>query len=666
MISKNNQKGSILIGIIVAMVLFAALGTAILSLTSTATMNQVMANSAARAYYLAESGFRYAYYHQENGNNLESTLEMLHDETLTLNNNDGSSHLNVYPYYLKVNGDHPQGAATLNAKFPGGLSDDFTSDDETNKIKIGPAVYGYGNIEHSSGSVDVSFTNFTGSLPHILDGTDVLFMAMANASQTVTAGGSLDLKAMTGLQFPQRNGIVEIDGHICSYRKYNHDNNSLTGIKIYDDDPQDFTVTAEQEIILQKFAKVESIGTFGTGDHQSVRKIVYYVPFPIKDRGERVEFPEKFDDDLSQLPWTSVLGSHEVYDHALKVTGTGDVGSSDSGSLIIFEWETETEAEPIMNLGSFHKYAGNYLSYDAQVKIGFDSESVPGTYMAGISFRILEGYNFSYGISFGKSSKDIIIPDDEIPNSLVPGIIKGNPSHSIVLWQNTEGEGGGRKWLAYKSLSTDINFNINNATILVRIIEAASIKFTSGLVPVKTGDIVIGQISGATGKVVGSPILKSGIWANGNAEGIILLNNVRGTFTAGETIKVGSTIIATVDSGPEPYSEKDNYIRAYYGIVDSIPLGTIEWPPDSTNLTLVKWDDYNSSVSSVELLGIGKENDAIIQTGSLLTTDDPFPSTKPEIGLHTFGINSTSIYFDDFAMQAVIKADSIILPVVQE
>ena len=59
-IAKNNQKGSILIGIIAAMVLFAAFGTAMLSLTSTATMNQVMANSAARAYYLAESGYRYA------------------------------------------------------------------------------------------------------------------------------------------------------------------------------------------------------------------------------------------------------------------------------------------------------------------------------------------------------------------------------------------------------------------------------------------------------------------------------------------------------------------------------------------------------------------------------------------------------------------------------
>ena len=83
-IAKNNQKGSILIGIIAAMVLFAAIGTAMLSLTSTATMNQVMANSAARAYYLAESGIRYA---KKNGSDP--------DINKTYKINGGSFKLNV-------------------------------------------------------------------------------------------------------------------------------------------------------------------------------------------------------------------------------------------------------------------------------------------------------------------------------------------------------------------------------------------------------------------------------------------------------------------------------------------------------------------------------------------------------------------------------------------
>ena len=679
-ISKNNQKGSILIGIIVAMVLFAALGTAILSLTSTATMNQVMANSAARAYYLAESGFRYAYYHRENGNDLESTLELLHDETLTLNYNDGSSHLKVYPYYLEVT-ENPKETMTLQTKFPGGCPENFTSTDETNKVQIRSESCGYDSIDDS---IDVSFIRSTGNtFPSISIGTDVLFMAMAKEgdSQTVTAGGSLDLKAMTGLQFPQRNGIVEIDGHICSYREYNHDNNSLTGIKIHDDNPQDFTVGAEQEIILQKFAKVESTGTFGTGDHQSVRKIVYYVPFPIKDRGKKVEFHEEFDDGLSH--WDSVLGSHEIQDidgNALKVTGTGTVGVSDSGSLIIFKWKTETET--VIDFESSHEYAGKYLSYDAQVKIGFNAQV---SYMAGISFRLVasNGASDSFGISFLKSKAPLT---DKIPDGLLPldanGAIVTAPS--IVLWQNI---GGDRKWLAYKKLNGDPNF-ATDATILVRIIEAALIEFTDGGPdPVKDGDIVIYKESNGKyvkGRVVGSPILdlNSPPWVSGHTTGRILLNNITGQLTFSDQIinvEVSNTTMKI-----NAYRPKDNYIRAYYGTSNGSTsnLGTpldynrlayprnadIQWPPDNREdwsadndyFTLVQWDP-NSSVTPLESVD---EPDAIIRSDSLIT--DSFSSTKPEIGLHTFGRNSTSIYFDDFAMQAIIEADAIILPVVQE
>ena len=42
------------------MVVLAALGAAMVSLTSTSMFGQVGANSSARAYFLAESGYRYA------------------------------------------------------------------------------------------------------------------------------------------------------------------------------------------------------------------------------------------------------------------------------------------------------------------------------------------------------------------------------------------------------------------------------------------------------------------------------------------------------------------------------------------------------------------------------------------------------------------------------
>lgn len=54
------QRGSILIGLIVTMVVMAALGASMVYLTTTSTFQELLANNHARATYAAESGGRYA------------------------------------------------------------------------------------------------------------------------------------------------------------------------------------------------------------------------------------------------------------------------------------------------------------------------------------------------------------------------------------------------------------------------------------------------------------------------------------------------------------------------------------------------------------------------------------------------------------------------------
>lgn len=56
----SRQKGSILVGIIITMVVMATLGAGMVYLTTTSTYNELFANNHARAYYVAESGGRYA------------------------------------------------------------------------------------------------------------------------------------------------------------------------------------------------------------------------------------------------------------------------------------------------------------------------------------------------------------------------------------------------------------------------------------------------------------------------------------------------------------------------------------------------------------------------------------------------------------------------------
>ena len=58
-VNKNNQRGALLIALIVTMVIFSALGAGILYIFSSSTLNPVSGNFAQQAYYNAEAGFRF-------------------------------------------------------------------------------------------------------------------------------------------------------------------------------------------------------------------------------------------------------------------------------------------------------------------------------------------------------------------------------------------------------------------------------------------------------------------------------------------------------------------------------------------------------------------------------------------------------------------------------
>jgi len=171
----------------------------------------------------------------------------------------------------------------------------------------------------------------------------------------------------------------------------------------------------------------------------TAREVTYSIPLSESDK---IEFHDVFE-DRSHWETTSSSGSHSIEtidgDKALKVTGTATLGTDEEKSLIDFDSST-TDVDIARSRG----VSGDYLSYDVQVKTGFDP-IVPAHYMAGISFRLDDTTGNSYGVSFQNAD---CLSTDGIPDDFVMASICDNPG--IVLWQDTS---TGRKALAWKKLT---------------------------------------------------------------------------------------------------------------------------------------------------------------------------------------------------------------------
>jgi len=462
---QSNRKGSILIGLIVTMVIFALMASAMVSMYGASAMGQVTANNAALAYYLGESGYRYGsgeYVHTGDGDGDDEIqddrnlkLENLHTEgDLTLDDNRGKFSIKIYPYFLVASGDHALGSTGITTKLPGETPPENFSVPTSGKVKIGDYYYSYSSYDSSTGTLTVS--------PALLrDLDDYMAINFAdNSTKTIqlARGGSLTLSG--GTMFPEKNGTVTIDGIANTYRYRSRTGSTLDYITDRDDPENGFSfqVSPSDTIALDPFFELLSSGTIGLGLEATTREISYHVPIPTE---HTVEFKESFD-DTSLTNWEiSTLGTHAVEtvegDSALRVKTTTSAVDAPKVSLIAFTPSPET-----VDFASVHDSSGYYLSYDAQVKVGFvgdttptegfDPYPIPKYFAAGISFR-LDRYDIDgnyYGISFLRGDTNADETKDNIPNEIVPLDEKS----TIVLWEQTN-NGASRKWLAYKDLSKD-------------------------------------------------------------------------------------------------------------------------------------------------------------------------------------------------------------------
>ena len=456
----RNEQGNVLVALVVILLLFAALGTGMVSLIGTSSTSQVTGNTAVRAYYIAESGFRYAasrYLNTTDTNNRyksqdekNQTLEDLHDDLFTLGGDDGQFRLKVFPYFLTANGNASVGSSGLSTKFSGGKPEGFTlpSSGANARIKIGDVVYSYNSYNDSTGQL-----NLLSSLEEtVYDNAVVKLVGFPAGSATVTRDG--DLTLADGGFFPKVQGRININGVAYSYNS--RDGNVLQNVTMAQNPEESFSISVDTstKVVLEPFVQVRSIGMVGQGELAAAREVVYNVPLPDRST-EKVEFRDTFN-DLSN--WSSpTYGSFAIEnrggENVLAVTDVDPGFGVLKAGLIAFNWATNN----IVNFAYSHRLAGYYLSYDNQVKIGFDSTPfpemgygpegapIPQYYAAGLAFRLDENENF-YGLSFMRGCA-FCSPADRIPDEIVPE----NDVNLVVLWQQT-GNGTSRKWLAYSEL----------------------------------------------------------------------------------------------------------------------------------------------------------------------------------------------------------------------
>jgi hypothetical protein len=227
MTERKNQTGATMLIIIISMVVLAVIGIAIYSMTFTATLNQVIAQRAAKAFYISESGIRIAASEYKNAAaaNKITTLLNLHDKTFTLSDAISSFGLEIYPYWFYAYATIVPGTNPIDLYLPGGVP----MQDETSttvitipancflfnistltSLTVSSTPPSVGAFDAAAGGTRVRFTLSQSLANQINSGAEFYFGFSYGASQQ---GVNMVLNDPndTGQMFPPKNGTIIVE-----------------------------------------------------------------------------------------------------------------------------------------------------------------------------------------------------------------------------------------------------------------------------------------------------------------------------------------------------------------------------------------------------------------------------------------------------------------------
>jgi len=605
----GKESGGMVIPIIVTIILLGTLAVAVVSLNTSSTFEQVNVNLGQRAYYLAESGFRYAASKFDDG---PSLLDDIHAKSFKLDNNEGQFSVFCYPHWFEIKNvlKKKKKKTILETEVSFGEPPDFTEGTPGYLIlKDDSKAEKFDYVEYDATNPKIlRFIKRSGKWPSGFSAGKIVLLAADAFPQRIDEGDDLILD--TGADyFPRRNAKFEVNGQVYKYKC--RDGDTLKKIRAVTG-TFPLLLSKGDVIKLKEFLLLKSIGSIGSGNFQANREVTYYVPVSLADLNAEDLTNETFFDSKKELKkfkrgtgatgkpkWVKIDGDGAL---ALKIKGKGkDKPGKKKGrdKLGIVGFDYRSKSAP--DFAGAKEAAGGLLSYDVQVKIMIDGDA---DYCVGLMVRMDQSGNGGgsiegYGFSFIRNSGTIYFKNyDDLKKQL-------NNKAALIFWVKEKGNANNKRTiLAYKLLEeiadnkvVDQDGHLKDwATLLVRVED----KIDDNGKHYNEFRVYIADPGDGTDR--------------------------RGNDNPFDTIRQASP----------------------RGGID----GTLPWPAQDDN----EENDYFTLISGWENVGADelvdyKGHSNVIVKDDTFTTDDYFDAKSPEVGLHTIGPSAESTYFDDLAVR---------------
>jgi hypothetical protein len=432
----TGAEGSILLTIVVAMVLIGALGAAVVALNSTGMFNLVTYNSNQNAYYIAESGLRYAATLYKNTDNApggdgddknadddkRDVLEnMLDGCTYAMPDGKGQFSLDVKSYWMyATNGSSSNSTATF--YFSGGLPDDFDLPSSGIFVRFDKNNESCAPLDYSNAVLDAATSSLQCTVMSNIDEGDMLYLALpVTTEQTIRPGGDITLVLKESLEtgstcVPPRNGyfrilqgntINDLESILLFYEEASLEGTTLTLKHIFDREHTQFSEIAigtgsDSKVIFKKNLVLESTGQIGSQSFGASRTLRFAVPVSDSFKGELPEV----------ITFKSERDLRDNFD------ADSDVGMEvdsyiTAGGRSLFATMTSIPIENGDKFGTFRlrkadriqqawEENGHLLDYDVQVKLSNGRDLTHGGEGLSVRLRPSRGDYDCLGISMMK------------------------------------------------------------------------------------------------------------------------------------------------------------------------------------------------------------------------------------------------------------------------